>query len=312
MDKRQGLCFSVSLHMDLRQFRYFVAVAEELNFTRAAKRVFTAQPALSRQISLLEERIGAPLFDRSARQIKLTHVGKILLEEAKAAIKHTDQAILKAQRVAQGINGKLRVGFTGTSLYRMLSKLNYELAHHYPQLELEYVELCTTEQETALLNHEIHVGFLHPPLYTASLSYETIDREPFYLAVPSNHTLAAKQSVAVADLEGQPLILLPRDKGPHLHDTIVGACHEADFEPKVVSREMKTHNVLGLVASGLGLALLSRSIAANPYPGVVFIAFRCPALWLELAVAWKQDDVFPSLKPILQIAKRLTSVGQQG
>jgi DNA-binding transcriptional LysR family regulator len=289
--------------MELRQLKYFVIVAEELSFTKAAERLYLVQPALTRQIALLEKKIGAPLFNRSKRQILLTEVGKVLLEEARAAIERTDHAFARTQRFARGESGRLRVGFTAAALYGILPQFKMILSKNHPEVDLEVVELCSFDQETALVTHEIHLGLLHPPVYDQRIKHETLWHDPLVLAVRTGHPLATQSSVGFEQLKGESLILLPRDQGPFLHDRIVGFCSDAGFAPEIVSREMRTPNVLSLVAAGLGLGFLPRTVCRQPYLGVQFVPLQVSNLGLDLAIAWRRGIEIPFLEPVLTLLR---------
>jgi DNA-binding transcriptional LysR family regulator len=287
--------------VELRQLKYFVTVAEELNFTRAAERLHVVQPALSRQITMLEEKIGAPLFNRSRRQIRLTSVGQVFLEEARAAIERTNQAFARARQFAQVKSGRVRVGFTAAALHALLLRFRKALAVHHPEVELEVLELCSLDQEKALANHTIDFGLLHPPIYDARIECRRLWYDPLMLAAQEGHPLTAQKIVSFDQLRDESLIFLPRDQGPYIHDQIVANCTSAGFIPTVVSREMRTPNVLALVAAGVGLAFLPRSVCAQPYFGVRFVSLDATSLGLELALAWNQGDDTDLLKSMREL-----------
>ncbi|WP_343231201.1 LysR family transcriptional regulator [Rhodomicrobium vannielii] len=279
--------------VELRQFRQFVAVAEELHFRRAAARLGMAQPPLSQAIRKLERDIGVDLFDRSARQVRLTDAGAAFLEEARRAIVQADRAVRAAQRAARGLRGTLRVTYVGSAVYDVLPRLIRTWRDRHGDVELVLRERTTTAQIRALAQGEADVGFVRSPLFgAAGLNHRTIKREPLIAALPAGHRLADRAFIALADLAGEPFVTFPSHEGPSLHARIVAACERAGFSPEIAQEAVQMHTIVALVAAGLGVALVPASMRSLRQEGVAYrdIADAPDSLTVELAVLWRRGE----------------------
>ncbi len=242
--------------MDLRHLSYFVAVAEEGSFTRAARRLYVSQPALSQRVRKLEDELGAALFYRRGRHVELTEAGRTLLEGA-----YGMERAINAAREAAGVGaGRLRVGFVEYANHAVLPEVLRVFRRLRPDAQLEYREGCTAEQVGALREGEIDVGFVGLPLEDRSgLLLERVARVELMAALPQGHRLAARQAVALGELADERFLLFPRDFNPGYYDYLVGRCREAGFDPEVVRggdpRLYSRATVDRMVASGLGVDL---------------------------------------------------------
>jgi DNA-binding transcriptional LysR family regulator len=200
--------------MELRHLRYFVAVAEELHFNRAAERLHMAQPPLSQQIKQLETELGVELFHRrTKRQVQLTEAGQVLLQAAYSILAQLDQAVCETQRAGRGETGSLTIGFTSSVVYDVLPAILHQFRQHFPQVDLVLQELTTTQQEEALQNQRIEVGFCHPPIKDTSLVSETIRLEPLVVVLPATHPLATEPTLSLCSLADEPFISAPSGSG---------------------------------------------------------------------------------------------------
>jgi len=292
--------------MELRHLRYFVAVAEELHFGRAAQRLLMAQQPLSRQIRDLEAEIGVDLFHRTKRTIRLTEAGQVFLTEARKTLQQAEQAIILAQQTGRGEIGKFAVGFTGPALNTVLPKVVRRFKEKHPQIELTLERLQTNEQVEALRSQQIQAGLLHPPIADDSLSLNVIHREGLVAVLPDSHRLARSKHISISKLAHEPFIFYPRHIGPVLYDRILSLCQQAGFSPKIVQEVAPQQTILGLVAAEVGISLLHASAASVAPVGVVLRPIVEPTPELELAVAWNSETTNPVLPAFLAIVRDVT------
>lgn len=276
--------------VELRQLRYFVAVAEELHFTRAAERLRMAQPPLSQQIRRLEAELNVRLFVRTKRKVELTGEGRVLLEGARRTIEEADRALYDVRRAASGEIGRLTVGFVGSATYALLPEVLRGYRERFPDVELVLRQITTAEQVELLNSGTIQVGFLRPPIDDPAIATETVSREPLLVALPDTHPLAARATIELHALAGEPFILFPRRLGQGVFDQIVHLCQAAGFSPRIEQEAVEMHTITGLVAAGLGVSLVPSSVQHLRSDGIVYrpIAGEQPT-W-EMAVAWQRHD----------------------
>ena len=220
--------------MELRHLRYFVAVAEELHFGRAAHRLHMAQQPLSRQIRNLEDELETPLFHRTQRTIRLTEAGEAFLPEAQKTLAQAEHAVAVAQRVGRGEAGRLQVGFTGPILNSVLPTVVRQVKCRFPDIHLALNRLQTNQQVKALLVGKLQIGLLHPPIDAPLLRQEVIYQEPLIAVIPDIHPLAqeAPEPISVKTFAHEPFILFPRQVGPIWYDSIISFCQQAGFSPQ--------------------------------------------------------------------------------
>ena len=293
--------------MELRHLRYFVAVAEELHFGRAAHQLHMAQQPLSRQIRNLEDELGVLLFHRTKRTIRLTEAGKAFVQEARKTLSQADHAVTVAQRVSRGEAGHLQVGFTGPILNSILPTIVRQFQQRCPDIHLELKRLQTNEQVNALIKRELHIGLLHPPIDASLLMQDVIYQEPLVAVIPDIHSLAkdSPSPISIKDLANEPFILFPRHVGPVLYDSIISFCHQAGFSPTVIQEAFPQQTILGLVAADLGVSLIHSSIQHIRQQGVTVRPLIEVTPTLESAVAWCSDTIHPALPRLLDVVKLL-------
>jgi DNA-binding transcriptional LysR family regulator len=282
--------------MELRHLRYFVAVAEELHFGRAAERLNIAQPPLSRQIRDLEREVEAALFERVARGVQLTAAGRAFLPQARLTLAQAERAKRAAQRAAQGEVGRLRVGFVDAATYSdALPDVLGFFRMHLPQIGVSLFEMDSAQQEDALREGRIDVGIMQRPPADADrwLAIEEVYRDTLILALPQGHRLARKPRIAMEDLRPEAFVLLFRSADPELWDSIIARCRAADFSPRVIQEAGAWHTLAGVVSAGVGVAFVPRSLALIKRPGVVYRPVRGFAVELTLHAAWKRGDRSP-------------------
>ncbi len=290
--------------MELRHLKYFVAVAEELHFGRAAAKVQITQPVISDQIRRLEEELRVKLFFRTKRTVQLTEPGKIFFKEAQQILERVEKAVSAVQKAERGELGSLTIGYTGPALYTLLPEIIKAFRDRYPQVELVLKEICTNEQVEALNSGEIEVGFLHPPI-EGDFESISIMTEKMILALPEDHPLTTFTQVPISKLSDQSFILFPQQEGPYLYSRILSICQQAGFSPKVVQEVTPQPTMIGLVAAGIGVSFVSSSLQNLNRPGVVYRELDVATPELELVAAWKRDKVSPVLRKFLQIVQEI-------
>lgn len=300
--------------MEFRHLRYFVAVAEELNFGRAARRLHISQQPLSQQIKNLEKELGVELFSRTTRRVELTEAGEAFLEETYRTLSQSELAAEAARRAARGESGTMRIGYAPTALYSVLPEALRVFRGRYPGVVLELVELISAPQEEALVSGRIDVGFLYPPVEEGSIATEVISEERLMAVLPVAHWLANRDRVPLEELSDEPFVMMPRHNRPALYDRIVGECRRAGFSPRVTQEANNLHTMLGLVAAGFGVNLTVESVRNLKRPGVIYRPLEDPTELLAFAVAWCRDDKSPALHNFLEtvrgVAGRSASVKQ--
>ena len=282
--------------MELRHLRYFVAVAEELNFGRAAERLRIAQPPLSRQIRDLEREVGAALFERVPRGVELTPAGRAFLPEARLTLAQAERAQRTAQRAAHGETGRLRVGFVEAATHSgILPDVLSFFRAHLPSVGLSLFELDPLRQAEAFQDGRIDIGILHsPPLDAARwLRVEPIYAEPVILALPKTHAMAGRSRLALASLADESFVGFPRVVAPEIYDDIIAACRRAGFSPRIVQEATGWHTLASLVSAGVGVGVVPRSIAEFQQAGVVYRSVRALDVEMSLAAVWKRSERSP-------------------
>lgn len=294
--------------MELRHLRYFVAVASELHFGRAAEKLHISQPPLSMQIRALEEEMGVTLLHRTRRHVSLTRAGKAFLQDARQILERTDQAVLTARRAGRGEIGELAVGFISVADYNLLPLVLREFRRQYPLVALSLKESTTDAQMIDLVEGQIDVGFLLPPVGEAAIESEPILREPLIAALPERHPLARKRgAIPLAALANAPFIITPRHMAPGLYDDIVSFCHAAGFSPQITQEAIQMQTVVSLVSAEIGVALIPRSLQNMQRTGVVYKPLKDKSPMSELRLAWRSGDTLPALQLFLQLARETAS-----
>jgi DNA-binding transcriptional LysR family regulator len=282
--------------MELRHLRYFIAVAEELNFGRAAVRLHIAQPPLSRQIRDLEREIGTPLFERGARGVSLTVAGRAFLPEARLTLTQAERAQRTAQRAAQGEAGRLRVGFVDAATHSgILPDVLAFFRMHLPGIGLTLHEMDAPQQADALRDGRIDLAIVLSPPADADhwLHVDVVYSDPLIVALPRTHRLASRRRLAMSDLSTEGFVLFPRPVAPALHDEVIARCRAARFSPRIVQEAVSWHTIVSLVSAGIGLAFVPRSIHELRQAGVVYRPVRDLHIDMELVATWRRGERSP-------------------
>src|SRR6478672_12074173 len=291
--------------MELRHLRYFVAVAEELNFTRAATRLHTSQPSLSQQIRQLEAAVGVALLERSRQHVALTSAGRIFLRESKDILARIEHAGRLARQAAGGRAGDLSIGTFPAADIRILPALRPFIAERLPHLRLVLHSKYAVEPTAGLLGGTLDVAFMRGPIESDELEARELLREEIVVMLPAHHTLASRKSIPVELLDDLPCITMDRSLSPGLYDAIASLYRQARIRMHAVS---SADNVLGhlrLVQEGLGFALLPDSMGALLPPGVVMKPLDCdPVPTVSIVVAWKSGNTSPLVRAFVDLVRK--------
>lgn len=272
--------------MELRHLKYFIAVAEELNFRKAAERLHMEQPPLSRQIHQLEEELSVELFTRDKRSVSLTEAGEAFLGEARLTIAQAD----RTARIAQQFNGtqpkRLTIGYLICAFDRLLSQMIQTFRQTSPGVEIILKGMHTAPQIEALFAGEIDVGFVYFPVNQPELLTQLVLREPLVLVLPNAHPLAVLPTIPLAVLASEPMLIYPRFVKPDCYDLIISLCHEAGFQPRIVQEATPPELLVSLVEAGVGIALVEASVESRHDQGVVYRPIAESTPYLDMGAVW--------------------------
>lgn len=288
--------------MDMRQLRYFIAVAENLNFTEAAKQLFVAQSAVSQQIADFESKLDVQLFIRNKRSVKLTNAGTVLLEEAINLVKKYEEAIKKTRQADLGIVGNLNVGFLGYTEKNFLPYLIRQFSRNYPKIDLQLDQFNHGMLIDALNNDELDIGFTlsFGINKISSLKRKNILTEPISIVLYCDHPLAHKSSINISDLRDERFIVLNREESPQGFNQTLLICANNGFSPNIVSEPRLLSTALMLVDAGMGIAILPKSLKLHSSHSLCFVDIQGESDKHELVVAWKKDNINPTVSLFLK------------
>jgi DNA-binding transcriptional LysR family regulator len=288
---------------ELRHLRYFLAVAEELNFSRAAERLNMAQPPLSAAIRQLEQELGAPLFTRTTREVRLTQAGEAFLAGARATLAELDRAMTDARRASDGELGRLRIGFSWGARFVTLPALGRAFRASYPDVELLTEEMWNARMASALTSRAVDLAISICPEVHGSVRSEAIRREPVVALLMSDHARAGEAEIELAALKDEPFVMFPRDLAPRFYDTLVAICRQAGFEPTVLNQSFHTSWQLGVLADVPAVAIVPESLTRELPDGLVAVALSEPIQTLETAVLWREDDDSSTCAAFREVAR---------
>jgi DNA-binding transcriptional LysR family regulator len=291
--------------MELRYLVAFVAVAEELHFGRAAKRLHMAQPPLSQQIRHLEKELGVQLFERSTRSVKLTSAGHSYLEPVRTVLEDLALATRTARAAGLGEYGRVTVGFAGASSHESLPLLTRAVRAAHPGIEL--VLKGQTYADAALARvaeGSLDLGFVRLPLAQPGIEARVIGEEELIVALPSDHPLTQRDRIPIAALAEEPFVSFPANAGSTLRDATFRACEAAGFRPRVLQEAPDSHTILALVAAGVGVTVTLTSCLHVQQTGLVYRPLAGPPIRLQAALAWRADNPSAALRSVLAVAEQ--------
>ena len=290
---------------ELRLVRYFVAVAEELHFGRAAHRLRMAQPGLSQQIRSLEQQLGVRLLDRTSRQVRLTPAGALLLNEGRRLLAQAERTADQVRRAGLGQVGRVTVAAIGSATYDVIPHLLREHRRRFPDVEVILREMSTPAQVHALRSGEIDVGLLRLPADTADLAEHTVREDRMAVMLPETHPLSRRRRVPLRALAHEPLVLFPAAPRPSWADTVVAACRAAGFEPVIAQEAMESATVVSFVAAGVGVAIVPEGLKVLARAGVAYRLVAPPAPVTRLAVVHRTGELVPTVASFLGVVREL-------
>jgi DNA-binding transcriptional LysR family regulator len=290
--------------LELRHLRYFVAVAEELHFGRAAARLHLAQPPLSQQIRRLEEILGYPLFVRTSRAVRLTAAGEVFLERARRTLRNVQDDLDEARSIGRGDEGSLRVGFIGSGMLTPLPSVLGRYRELYPRVRLQLSEMYTAGIAGLLARGSLDAGFLRDGGSIDGLHSETLFTEPFVAVLPATHRLAGKREISPADLRGEPFVYFTPLAGRLAYEKPISIFEEHGFRPQVVQEAPQWLTILQLVAAGLGVSVGPACTRQIAVPNVVCPDLRGAKVKSDLELAYRDDEDRAVVKAFAEVARK--------
>jgi len=276
-------------NIEFRHLRYFVAVAEELSFSKAAVRLHMSQPPLSQQIKALEDDIGVQLLERTRREVHLTEAGKIFLNESRRMLSSLNNAVGATVKAAAIDGGAVKIGFVTSALFHVLPTILRRVERECPEIELSILDMSSRNQVEALLQERLDIGIIHSTPAISGLNKIPIYSEPFTLVLPEGHELETSLTIDAADLEKYRLIAFSREYSPSLYDAQMACCLAKGFRPQLVHQARTPFTIFQLVRLGLGISLVPKPYARTSFPGVVFKELDNSAGHLHIYAVWRDE-----------------------
>jgi DNA-binding transcriptional LysR family regulator len=289
--------------VELRHLRYFIAVAEELNFSRAAERLHMAQPPLSAAIRQLERDLGVDLFARTTREVRLTDAGRAFLRGARRTLADAERAAEDAKRAADGELGQLRIAYSWSTRFETLPALGRAFRASHPDVELLSQEMWNARMPAAFGSGSIDIALSLCPEIAAELELAPIRSERLVALVPEAHPIAGEDAIPLSALADQAFILFPREIAPRLHDAFVAIYRRAGFEPRVRNESFHTGWDLGVLTEVPAVAMAPESVAGGLPDGIVAVALSEPTDSLETCLVWRADDTSPAVAAFVAVAR---------
>jgi DNA-binding transcriptional LysR family regulator len=291
----------------VRQLAAFIAVAEELNFSRAARRLNVSQQPLSFTIKRLEAELGVSLFKRSTRKVELTDAGKAFLEEAHAAQAHLNAGIDAAKRAAKGQFGRLTIGYVNTSLFNLMPKTLRRFRERYPGVALTLHELNSEGLEKAVSNGVIQAAFLHPEFFFPEVNYDLLLREPMVVALPKGHKLERRRQLRVTDLTNETFVGYARDKNHVNPDPVFVICRSGGFLPNIVQKAETSMAVVGLVSVGIGVSIVPYCMTSIRKDEVTYLPLVDPTVNFDFVLAVKKTELSVEAAALREVAREVAA-----
>lgn len=291
--------------MELSHIRAFLAVAEELHFGRAAERLHMAQPPLSRLIQQLERDLGAQLFERTTRSVRLTAAGEALIAPATEILDGIRVARAVVKAAGKGEVGRVRVGFAGPSSHMLIGQLARLVREKHPGIELSLRSVTfAAEGLSQVMDGSLDLAIVRWSVAPPGIASRVILNEHYVLAVPKDHRLAGRDRVSMAELRDEPFIALPADPGSSLRDAFIRKCHEAGFAPDIVQVAPDSWTIMALVAAGVGVTFTFDTVVAHvPRDGIAVIPLEEGVAAVQARLAWRDGDVSPAVRQVLEASE---------
>jgi DNA-binding transcriptional LysR family regulator len=289
--------------LDLRRLRYFVALAEEMHFGRAADRLGIAQPPLSRMIVRMEADVGALLIDRSRSQIRLTQAGELLLVRAREIVRQVDEVTTEVAQLGSGKTGILRVGFVGSATHSVLPSVIKAFRARHPDIELTLSAMNNAGLKEALIRREIDIAIARPSIADDDILSEKLQQEPLILALPDAFEREWDRPLPLSSLCDAPFILYPQHPRPSFADHVLGVCDAAGFRPHNPIMSMDYQTAVSLVSVGVGVCMVPRSVSLTQRSGVIYQEYLGPNPGTSLSVNYRTDNRSPQLWSFVRVSR---------
>lgn len=299
--------------IELRHMRYFLAVADELHFGRAAEKLGIAQPNLSQQIKALEEIVGTSLFDRTQRSVKLTAAGEYFMGEARETLAHAQTALTMAHRAGRGEIGQIAVGYVGSATYTgALVSIMAAFREDYPDVDIELSEMEMQDQLKHIAAGTLDIGFIRPPIdLPLGIGSSLILQEEIVLAISDRHPLAASSEIALAALKDESFITPRHAINVSFHKYTTDACLAAGFSPHLGRQAADFVTIVSMVAIGLGVALVPQSCQCLDLPGVCYRPMAGNRILADLSLAFRRSEASPIARSFLQYGQQFRAAARQ-
>jgi DNA-binding transcriptional LysR family regulator len=296
---------NINPHLDVRDLRFFNAVAENLHFRRAAEKLHVAQPHLSAHIRQLEERLGVRLLERSSRSVRLTAAGEQFLGRTQFILNHLDEAVVVARRTEEGLYGRIRIGFATAAGSQLLPAILTPFRKRCPGVEISIATVPTDIQIRMLLEGKLDFGFVRPPVASSRLATMTLGREGMVAALPPGHLLLDREILSLHDLAEDRFIGFAAGSTDKLNERIRLLCHEAGLQTDPALHANDTYSILAFVAAGFGVAILPEWITRTSQFEVRFKKLDDPTLLADIALAWCSDNASPAHRIFREVAEEM-------
>jgi len=285
--------------MDLRQLKYFVTVAEELSFVRAAQRLHMSQPPLSQQIKALEEDLGVELLFRTRREVKLTDAGRVFLAESRELLEKAQAVAHRTRQAAGGEHATLRVGMATSALFHVLPPLLERMRALLPGVSLTVTDMNSDEQVRSLAVDRIDLGFIHARPDIRGMARCNVVTDSFAVALPAAHALAGQATLRLRDLQDDAMVAFSREHAPALFDALIASCQQENFSPRIAHVARHPASLLQMVQLGLGVSIVPRTFGHATMPGVVFKPLPGMAARLRIDAIWREGNAAPGLRRVV-------------
>ncbi|WP_396635809.1 LysR family transcriptional regulator [Maribacter sp. R77961] len=291
----------MSSQLELRHLTYFLAVAEELHFRKAAEKLFISQPGLSRQIKQMEDLLQVELFVRTKKKVALTPAGHYLKAQTEGIFKQLKETKRQLQLIGEGDTGEIRIGFLGSAMQNVIPNLLLQLRDNYPKIKTSLEERANLDQVAAVLKDELDIGFVRLARVPAALHMQTIFEDTFSLVLPESYPMLTRDYKGMQQFSEDNFILFSQEYSPHYFDTIMSICSDAGFIPKVSHKSVHAHTIFKLVENKLGIAIVPTALQAGFQMRVKFIELKEIKQRALLSVIWRKENANPVLKNCMDL-----------
>ena len=291
----------MSNQIKLRHLTYFLAVAQELHFRKAAEKLFISQPGLSRQVKQMEEILETQLFERNKKKVALTPAGHYLKKEVEYIFNHLEKVERQLKLVGDGNSGELRIGFLGSAMQQVIPKLLLGLKENYPKVKTSLEELSNVSQVDAVLKDKLDIGFVRVSRVPSTLEMKTVFTDTFSLVLPERYPMLTREFDGMQRFANEDFILFSQAYSPLYYDTIISICKDAGFAPKVSHKSVHAHTIFKLVENHMGIAIVPTSLQNGFQMRVKFVELKDIPQRAELSVIWKKEHTNPVLKNCMEL-----------